>query len=50
MEISLLVPQARVTTDNALMIAMAGFIKIKNNPNILKKKISIKAKGKLRLS
>ena len=50
MEISLHIPQAHVTTDNALMIAMAGFMKIKNKPNILKKKISIKAEGKLRLS
>lgn len=48
--VELRIPQMRLATDNALMIAMAGFIKIKNSPDILKKKVTVKAFGNLRLS
>ena len=49
-EISLRVPTKQLSTDNAIMIGIAAFIKIKVEPWILKNQTAIRARGNLSIS
>jgi N6-L-threonylcarbamoyladenine synthase len=42
-------PSMELTGDNALMIGMAGFIKVSKDPSLLEKQVEIKADGNLSL-
>ena len=48
--INLRMPAKLLTTDNAIMIGLAAFIKIGLNPNVLETKTTITAKGNLSIS
>jgi N6-L-threonylcarbamoyladenine synthase len=48
MNINLLIPEINLTTDNAIMIAIAGYIKILKKPESVSKR-DLKAQGNLRL-
>jgi len=48
-DITLKMPTGLLTTDNAIMIGIAAFMKISKTPEILREKISIKAEGNLSL-
>lgn len=45
--VKILLPKQKLTGDNSIMIAMAGFMKYLENPN--KKYKTIKAEGNLKL-
>ncbi len=49
-ELSVRIPLREMTTDNSLMIAIAGFVNVTQNPDILKNQKEIVANGNLRLS
>ncbi|MDP3763862.1 MAG: tRNA (adenosine(37)-N6)-threonylcarbamoyltransferase complex transferase subunit TsaD [bacterium] len=49
-DINLRMPTKSLTTDNAIMIGIAAFIKVSQNPDILKDKTPITARGNLSLS
>lgn len=49
-EINLRMPTKLLTTDNAIMIGIAAFIKIERMPGILKNQVAIKAQGNLSTS
>ena len=48
--IKLRLPTKSLTTDNAIMIGIAGFIRITKEPKILKNQVEIKAQGNLSIS
>ena len=43
-------PQKTVATDNSIMIGIAGYSQIRNNPKLLKQKNALRASGNLRFS
>src|SRR3989344_414272 len=47
---SLSMPVKQLTTDNAIMIGIAAFIKISKAPEILKNQVAIRARGNLSIS
>ncbi len=49
-DISLRVPTKLLTTDNAIMIGIAAFIKIEREPEVLKNQVVIRARGNLSIS
>ncbi len=49
-DISLRMPTKQLSTDNAIMIGIAAFIKIKDQPAVLKDKNAIEARGNLSIS
>jgi N6-L-threonylcarbamoyladenine synthase len=49
-ELTVRIPLHEMTTDNSLMIAIAGFINVSQNPELLKNQKEIVANGNLRLS
>ncbi len=48
-DLSVHIPLHELTTDNSLMIAMAGYVNVVQNPKLLKNQKEIVAKGNLRL-
>jgi tRNA A37 threonylcarbamoyltransferase TsaD len=48
--LSVRIPLPEMTTDNSLMIAIAGFVNVSQNPELLKNQKEIIANGNLRLS
>lgn len=48
--IKLLIPTKLLTTDNAIMIGIAGFVEVEKNPRILESKKAIEADGNLSIS
>src|SRR3989344_3813908 len=48
--LTLRLPDKALTTDNAIMIGIAGFISISTNPGLLRNQAAIKASGNLTLS
>ena len=49
-KVKLLFPSKEQTGDNSLMIGIAGYINVTQNPEVLKNQANIKANGNLRLS
>ena len=49
-KIKLYIPTRALSTDNSIMIGIAGYARIKSNPKLLGGRKSIRAQGKLRLS
>ena len=49
-ELTVRIPLREMTTDNSLMIAIAGFVNVTQNPELLKSQKEIIANGNLRLS
>jgi len=47
--LTLLMPSRKLSTDNALMIGLAGYIKVKTEPEVLQNQEPIIAKGNLSL-
>jgi len=49
-DLKVLTPVSKMSTDNSVMIALAGYINVVQNPKLLTEKNKIAAKGNLRLS
>ena len=49
-ELILQIPEILMTTDNAIMIGIAGFIRATHNPEILTNEMPIRARGNLSIS
>ena len=49
-QLDILIPDQKLTGDNAIMIGIASFIKVSLDPQVLENKEEIKANGNLRIT